>query len=139
MRRFDESSRPSPQAVTTDPAGARVRERRGRYWRGHLAEWRAVAMLMTKGYRLVGRRVETPVGEIDLVMRRGRRIAFVEVKHRATRASAEAAMGERQRCRLRRAADQWLAKRPRDQACDLGFDLVLVIGWGWPVHLQDVL
>jgi putative endonuclease len=67
-------------------------ERIGRYRRGHLSEWLAAAALLAKGYRILGRRVRTPYGEIDLVALRGRRLAFVEVKRRATRGEAEAAI-----------------------------------------------
>ena len=57
-------------------------ERIGRYRRGRLSEWLAAAALLAKGYRILGRRVRTPYGEIDLIALRGRRLAFVEVKRR---------------------------------------------------------
>ena len=60
-------------------------ERIGRYRRGRVSEWLAAAVLLAKGYRILGRRVRTPYGEIDLIAVRGRRLAFVEVKRRATR------------------------------------------------------
>ena len=54
-------------------------ERRGR--RGEtLAAW----YLRLKGWRIVARRVKTPRGELDLIARRGRTVAFVEVKWRNT-------------------------------------------------------
>src|SRR5262245_23358717 len=55
-------------------------ERIARYRRGRLSEWLAAAVLLGKGYRLLGRRIRTPFGEIDLIALRGRRLAFVEVK-----------------------------------------------------------
>ena len=61
-------------------------DRIARYRRGRLSEWLAAAALLAKGYRILGRRVRTPYGEIDLIAVRGRRLAFVEVKRRATRA-----------------------------------------------------
>ena len=61
-------------------------DRIARYRRGRLSEWVAAAALLAKGYRILGRRVRTPYGEIDLIAVRGRRLAFVEVKRRATRA-----------------------------------------------------
>ncbi len=118
---------------------ARRSERRRRYRRGHLAEALAVAMLSLKGYRVLGRRVVTPSGEIDLIAVRGRRLAFVEVKRRATREAAEASISDQQRRRVRRAADLWLAKRPAYHGHDLCFDLVLVLPWRWPVHLENAL
>src|SRR4029453_6459230 len=65
-------------------------ERIGRYRRGRLSEWLAAAALLAKGYRILGRRVRTPYGEIDLIAVRGRRLAFEEVKLRATRGGAAA-------------------------------------------------
>lgn len=114
-------------------------ERRRRYRRGHWAEFLAVAMLSAKGYRTLGRRVVTGSGEIDLVAVRGRRLAFVEVKRRASLAAAEASVGDQQRRRVRRAADLWLAKHPAFRAHDIGFDLVFVLPWRWPLHLKNSL
>ncbi|MFW5833612.1 MAG: YraN family protein, partial [Pseudomonadota bacterium] len=52
--------------------------------RGHDAEARAAWWLRLKGFRILACRYRTPVGEIDLVARRGRLLVFVEVKYRAT-------------------------------------------------------
>ena len=87
-------------------------ERIGRYRRGRLSEWLAAAALLAKGYRILGRRVRTPYGEIDLIAVRGRRLAFVEVKRRATRGEAEAAVTPRQAGRIARAAEFWVEPPP---------------------------
>jgi putative endonuclease len=58
---------------------------------GRRAESLAAWWLRLKGWRILARRVRTPVGEIDLVARRGRTIAFVEVKARATAVQADLA------------------------------------------------
>lgn len=96
-------------------------------------------MLAMKGYRPLARRTRTASGEIDLIVIRGQLVAFVEVKQRATPEAAEASISPQQRRRIRRAADLWLARRSRYQDCELRFDLVLVIGWRWPVHLPGAL
>ncbi len=114
-------------------------ERLGRYRRGRTGELRAAAMLMAKGYRILAWRVRTPLGEIDLVAKRGRRIAFVEVKRRATMEAAEAAFTPRQCERLGRAAEHWIARRPAWRECDIGLDAVLVLPWRWPLHYPDAL
>ncbi|MDX2205130.1 MAG: YraN family protein [Hyphomicrobiaceae bacterium] len=120
------------------PVPARA-DRQRRYRRGHVSEWIAAAALMARGYRILGRRVRTPLGEIDLIARRGTRIAFVEVKRRRTLAEGEAALSPRGTRRLQRAAEYWLSRRPALAGCDRGFDAVLVLPWRLPVHLPDAL
>ena len=51
--------------------------------RGREGEAQAAAWLRLKGWSILDTRVKTPAGEIDLVARRGKQIAFVEVKWRA--------------------------------------------------------
>ena len=114
-------------------------ERRRRYWRGHLSEWIAAAVLIAEGYRILARRQKTPAGELDLIAVRGQRIAFVEVKRRATLEGAQASVTERQRRRIRRAADLWLARHPGYQSHEIGFDLVFVVGRRWPSHIENGL
>ena len=60
--------------------------------RGRRAEWIAVWWLRLFGYRVLARRARQRVGEIDIVARRGRTLAFVEVKARPDRAQAAEAV-----------------------------------------------
>lgn len=94
---------------------------------------------MAKGYRILGRNVRTRAGEIDIIAVRGRRLAFVEVKRRTDNDAAEAAVSGRQANRIRNAADYWLAHRPRYQAHELGFDLMLLVPRRWPRHIENGL
>jgi putative endonuclease len=114
-------------------------ERRSRLRRGRLSEAVAAALLMAKGYLIVGRRVKTRAGEIDIIAVRGKRLAFVEVKRRLTREDAEAAVSARQAARIRRAADYWLAYRPRYHEYEQGFDLVLLVPGRFPRHIPNGL
>jgi len=114
-------------------------ERRQRYRRGHRGELAAALLLMSKGYRILGRRVATSAGEIDIVAVRGGRIAFVEVKQRKTREAAEASITGAQRRRVHRAADLWLARNAGYRGKEIGFDIVFVLPWRWPVYLANVL
>jgi putative endonuclease len=122
-----------------DKRAEALAERRRRYRRGHVSEFIAAFALMARGYRILGRRVRTPYGEIDLVAVRWRRLAFVEVKRRNTRAEAEAALTRHQARRLADAAEHWLARRPSYREHTMAFDAVLVLPWHLPVHLADAL
>ena len=106
--------------------------RRSQRW-GQWAEWLAAGLLLLKGYRVVERRHKTPVGEIDLIARRGRTIIFVEVKARGTIELAAHAITHRQRDRIARAAQYWLSQNSDAQEADLRFDAILVAS-PWQVH-----
>lgn len=114
-------------------------ERRRAFRRGHLAEAAAAWLLRFKGYRIVGRRVRTPMGEIDLIARRGGTLAFVEVKARPTRDVALEAVSPRQARRLVAAARYWLSLQPpaTATAADWRFDIVAVSPYLFPRHLPN--
>ena len=121
----------------------RVQDSRGdrlaRLRRGNIAELIAAGLLMAKGYRILARRCRTPYGEIDLIAVRGKRIAFIEVKRRATRVEAEAALTQHQARRTARAAENWVSRNPRYRDHDRGLDAVLVVPRRLPAHLPDAL
>jgi putative endonuclease len=114
-------------------------ERIGRYRRGRFSELIAAAMLMAKGYRVLARRCRTPYGEIDLIAVRAKRLAFVEVKRRATRLECEAALTPYQARRMARAAEFWISRNARYRDYDRGLDALLVMPGRLPVHLPDAL
>jgi len=114
-----------------------ARTRRAAYRHGHLAELAAAALLLLKGYRLIARRYKTPLGEIDLVVKRGRLIAFVEVKARGSFGDALEAVGPAAERRIVGAADLWLAKHPDAVGLDLRYDIVAVAPWRIPEHVPD--
>ena len=105
--------------------------------RGRRAESIAAIWLIAKGYRLIGRRVRTPVGEIDLVMRRRDVLVFVEVKARATLDSGLLALHPRQQARCEAAA-RWLAARHGWPGAVVRHDAVVIRPWAFPVHLVAV-
>ena len=92
-------------------------------------------MLLLKGFRIAARRWRSPVGEIDLVMRRGRLLVFVEVKARGKFDDAAEAVTDRQRRRIAAAAEAWLASHAGDLGRDVRFDAVLVAPWRMPRHI----
>jgi putative endonuclease len=120
-------------------AATGIADRQARLRRGRMSEALAAGVLIAKGYLILGRRVKTRAGEIDIIAVRGRRLAFVEVKARATREDAEAAIAPRQAARIRAAADCWLANRPRYHAHEQGFDVIFLVPGHWPRHIRNGL
>jgi putative endonuclease len=83
---------------------------------GREGEARAARFLEERGYRIVARNVRADRVEIDLIARRGRVLAFIEVKSRRASAhglAAEAVDVRKQR-RLRRGALAWLSNHPEE-------------------------
>jgi putative endonuclease len=102
---------------------------------GISAESRAAAYLIVKGYRILARRFRSPVGEIDIVARRGRLLVFVEVKARSRLDDAAESLLPRQRRRIAAAAAAWLAGHPDDGERHIRFDAVLVAPGRIPRHI----
>lgn len=104
---------------------------------GRKAEWRAALLLMLKGYRILGFRLKTPVGEIDLLAYRGRTLVVVEVKQRATLEAALDCVTYDQRQRLRRAAQMIAERRPGLKDAFVRLDLMALAPGRWPRHIVD--
>jgi putative endonuclease len=102
---------------------------------GLSAESRAAAYLVAKGYRIAARRFRSPVGEVDIVARRGRVLVFVEVKARATLDAAAESLQARQQRRIAAAAAAWLSLNPHDIDKNIRFDAVLVAPGKIPRHI----
>lgn len=111
--------------------------RRAAERRGHLAEFLCLWQLRCKGYRILARRYRAPVGEIDLIVRRGGIIAAVEVKARADLDAGRAAIAPRQQRRIARALAHFLAGRPDLAQLAPRFDVMLVAPRRLPLHLAD--
>lgn len=112
-----------------------VEKRRERYRFGHRAETRALLCLMMKGYMPVARRYKTPVGEIDLIVRRGRTLVFVEVKARRTRDEAAFAIHARNQLRVVQAAQMFISTYPNYTDWNMRFDAIMVAWYRWPHHI----
>jgi putative endonuclease len=104
--------------------------------RGRHGEALAALLLRCKGYRILDKRVRTRAGEIDLVARSPLGVVcFVEVKTRPQDAIASESVGLRQRARIVRAAELYLAGR--HAAKGVRFDVVTVVPGRFPRHLRD--
>lgn len=105
--------------------------------RGRRAEMLCAWWLRLKGWRILARRVRTRMGEVDLIARRGRMVAFVEVKARATAAELDLAIDERRLSRVAAAAHM-LAPRYARSGDDLRIDVMLLAPGRLPRHLVNV-
>lgn len=106
-------------------------ERQGRKGEGLAALW-----LRLTGWRILARRVKTPRGEVDLIARRGRTVAFIEVKWRARAEDLGLAIDAH---RLRRvaAAAEALAPRYTRSGDDQRIDVILVAPGKWPRRIAN--
>lgn len=102
--------------------------------RGRRGEWLAALFLRLTGWRILGRRVKTPRGEVDLVARRGRIVAFIEVKWRKNARDLDLAIDN---YRLRRvaAAVEGIAHRYTRERDSIRIDVLLLAPRAWPRHL----
>lgn len=112
-------------------------ERRRAWQRGRTAEMLCVWHLRLRGYRILARGYRVPVGEIDIVARRGRVVAAIEVKARDSMAAASEAIAPRQRRRVARAFEHFLASHPQHGGLTLRFDVMLVARGLWPRHVSN--
>jgi len=101
--------------------------------RGRLAEWQAMIFLMCKGYRILGHRLRTQFGEVDLAAWKAGVLVIVEVKARSTYDAGAYAVTPMAQQRIARAA-QVLAGRWRLNAAPIRFDLVVVGSGLLPRH-----
>lgn len=104
---------------------------------GRLAETLAVWLLRLKGYRIAARNLRTPVGEVDIVARRGHVVAFVEVKARRSMDDALQSILPRQRSRIVRTAEWFLGHAGLPPATVCRFDAFAVAPWRIPRHIID--
>lgn len=107
-------------------------EKRGRRGEG-LAAW----FLRLKGYRILGRNLRTPRGEVDIVARKRGCLVFVEVKTRDTAEELDLALDERRLARVAAAAEALIPRYARDGE-DIRIDALLLAPGKWPRHLENV-
>jgi putative endonuclease len=99
----------------------------------------AAAWLMVRGYQVLGFRLKTRAGEIDILARRGKVLAVVEVKRRATLEAALTALGPDQYDRLWAAGRSVLRQRPSLAGHVLRIDMVALAPGRFPRHRRGVV
>jgi putative endonuclease len=117
----------------TEPDRRRAAEIRGRR-----AETIAAWWLRLKLYRVLARRYRSGAGEIDLIVRRGRTLVFVEVKQRPDATEGLLAVKPAARKRIARAAELWIGRHPSLAGLDRRFDIVVAVPGRLPRHLVSV-
>lgn len=108
---------------------------------GHLAEKIALLWLICKGYWpvamnfVVGR--GTGAGEVDLIVRRGKTLVFVEVKKRSNETKGREAIHQKNQSRIQRTAEVFLARNPKYKNFNVRYDAVFLSPGQWPKHLKN--
>jgi len=128
------ATKPVPRAKAAWRQALGVRAHRS----GHASEWIAAAWLMLKGYQILGFRLKSRAGEIDILARRGRVLAVVEVKRRTTLEAALTAVGPDQHQRLLAAGRSVLHGRPGLAGHDLRIDMVALAPGRFPRHVRAI-
>ena len=105
--------------------------------RGRGAETIACWYLRLQRWRILARRARVPGGEVDIVARRGKTLAFVEVKARADMNAAEFSLDEWRLRRVAVAAER-LMSRYMDGVDDVRIDAIFIVPFRWPKHLANV-
>ncbi len=117
--------------------GTSAARRRDAYRTGRWAEGLCAALLRLKGYRIVARGFRLPVGEIDIVARKSDLLVCVKVKARRSFREAVEALTPRQRRRIARAAEAFIAGREEFAALGVRFDVMAVTPRRLPRHIKD--
>ena len=105
---------------------------------GRRGEWIAALLLLAKGYQILGFRLASRAGEIDILARRGRRLVVVEVKRRQTLEAALQALTAEQRRRLLASGQAIQRGRPQWRKLDLALDMVALAPGRFPRHVRDL-
>lgn len=105
--------------------------------RGRIGETIAAWWLRLHGWRILASRVKLRVGEVDLIAKRGRTVAFIEVKARSRSEDLDTAVDA---WRLRRvaAAANALAAKYATRGEDIRIDVILIAPFALPRHLINV-
>jgi putative endonuclease len=97
---------------------------------GPSAERRVRRYYQLRGYRILEANARAGRNELDIVLRRGRRVVFCEVKARSGDGYGDPreAVGREKERRLKRAAEIWLARNPALRELEIAFEVVGVRG-----------
>lgn len=113
-------------------AAQEAREHRGAmsFHAGIAAEGRIAQDYERRGFPVVRQRWRGKSGEIDLVVRDGDGLIFIEVKQSKNFEQAAQRVSAAQMRRIYNCAEEFLATQPRGSLTNVRFDVALVNGYG---------
>lgn len=119
------------------PQSVRKKTQTGKnsYAWGLWAEQLCVLVLLFKGYRILGKRIKTPAGEIDVLAAKGKTLVVMEVKKRGDDFAAASAIAPQQQLRLMGAAKYILKQHSGYET--LRFDAMLFAPARLPRHIKN--
>ncbi len=103
---------------------------------GYYCEYVSMLFFCLKGYRILRHRYKTHHGEIDLIVKRGSLVVFVEVKGRKLDESFDYAVAPQTRRRIERAAEAFIQENIRFSTCELRFDVMFVKPFSFPKRIK---
>ncbi|MGV3512052.1 MAG: YraN family protein [Novosphingobium sp.] len=103
---------------------------------GRRAEWLAAWWLRLQGWRILAQRVKLKTGEVDLIARKGRTVAFVEVKWRRDASQLGASIDAHRLRRVAKAAEM-LAGKHAGPGDDVRIDVILMAPGTWPRRIAN--
>lgn len=106
------------------------------YFKGFWAEILSEIFLRLKGYQCLCRRYKTPVGEVDLILKKGQTLIGVEVKARSLSSHAFDSLGTPQQKRVTRALQLFQLRNSQYHNCQLRYDFILLVGFKM-CHIKD--
>ncbi|MDG1020506.1 MAG: YraN family protein [Emcibacteraceae bacterium] len=110
---------------------------------GHLGEYFAILFLMVKGYSILEIRYKTKVGEIDIIAKKKNVTIFCEVKARADFESAVYSITDKQKLRIRKAAEQYMSHLKNTYQNNkieneiFRCDMILIVPWRLPKYIEN--
>ncbi|MEM8686287.1 MAG: YraN family protein [Pseudomonadota bacterium] len=117
--------------------GGRTHRQRNAHRFGIEAERAAILYLRAKGYRILKTRYKVRAGEVDIIAQTGQTLVFIEVKRRPSHAEALSSLTPRQRQRIVRAAEYWLAENNLPLSTDCRFDMIVFSAYLVPHHMTN--
>ena len=109
------------------------RQKQKTYYFGIIAENIAKGFLRLKGYSILATRYRNHAGEIDIIAKRRKTVAFIEVKARKNKAQLAEAITRKQQHRISRAASLYMAQLPASYQAR--FDVIFITLRSWPQHI----